>query len=93
MKLLSFAGTNSSCLRLNIVNVNEKAEVLSSIVDLPKSGHVHHDFINPIQAWPVNTELGKYCCTSSWKTAKLALFKRHLLTAVNQLTLSFLCTL
>jgi len=63
--------------------------------NLPNADHVHHDLTSPIQARSDtdNTELGKYCRTLSSKTAKLPLLERHLLTAVNQLTLSFLCTL
>ena len=59
----------------------------------PKPGHVHHDFTNPIHALSESRMLGKYWRTLSSKTAKLALLDRHLLTAVNKETFSFLCTL
>jgi len=58
----------------------------------PASGHVHQDFISPIQRKSpyVNRVLAKYVVMLSSKTAKLPLLDRHLLTAVNQLTFSSL---
>jgi len=52
-------------------------------------GHVHHDFNKPIQALADSRDrLGTYWRTLSSKTARVALLDRHLLTAVNQRTLS-----
>ena len=64
-------------------------------VNLLNEGHVHQDFCKPIHAgvFTDNKLLGKYRRTSSVKAAKLAFIDRHLLTAVNQLTGSSLCTL